>query len=72
MKCLQAIALLLVIVGAINWLLVGVFDFNLVHFIFSWSNIVEKIIYIVVGIAGVICIPMLKTKCCKPAKKDDQ
>ncbi|MCF6766705.1 DUF378 domain-containing protein [Thiotrichales bacterium 19S3-7] len=55
-----------------NWLLVGVFDFNLVHFIFSWSNIIERLIYVVVGIAGVLCIPMLKTKCCKPAKKDDQ
>ena len=70
MKCIQGISLLLLIIGAINWLLVGLLHFNLVTFLFSWGGVLENIIYIVVGIAGIICIPMLKTCCCpKKSKK---
>lgn len=70
MKCIKAIALLLVIIGAINWLLVGLFHFNLVTFLFGWGGILVNIIYIVVGISGIICISMLKSHCPKSSGAD--
>lgn len=42
----------LLIIGAINWGLVGAFDFNLVDYIFGVGSVVARIIYIVVGLAG--------------------
>lgn len=50
------IAVALVVVGAVNWGLVGLFDFNLVNLIFSAVPGLEKIVYIVVGVAGVYFI----------------
>lgn len=52
MKALNSIALTLVIIGAINWLLVGLFKFNLVDAIFGSLSVLTRIIYIIVGIAG--------------------
>lgn len=52
MKALNGIALTLVIIGAINWLLVGLFKFNLVDSIFGSLSVLTRIIYIIVGIAG--------------------
>ena len=52
MKALNGIALTLVIIGALNWLLVGLFEFNLVDAIFGSLSILTRIIYIIVGIAG--------------------
>lgn len=56
MKALYYITLTLVIIGALNWLLVGLFSFNLVDSIFGVASILSKIIYILVGISGIICI----------------
>ena len=52
MKALNCTALTLVIIGAINWLLVGLFKFNLVDAIFGSLSILARIIYIIVGLAG--------------------
>lgn len=52
MKALNGIALTLVIIGAISWLLVGLFKFNLVDAIFGSLSVLTRIIYIIVGIAG--------------------
>lgn len=56
MKTLYYITLTLVIIGALNWLLVGLFSFNLVDTIFMAGSILSRIIYILVGISGLICI----------------
>lgn len=58
---LNKFALALVIVGAINWLLVGLFEFDLVSTIFGGeamrdSSALSRIIYALVGIAGLYCI----------------
>lgn len=53
MKAINAIALTLVIVGCVNWGLVGLFNFNLVDTLFGTSSFLAKLIYIVVGIAGI-------------------
>lgn len=60
MKTLQSIALTLTIVGAINWGLIGLFDFNLVALIFGGEDsLFTKIIYIIVGICGIINMKLL-------------
>lgn len=63
----------LVLIGGLNWGLVGFFDFNLVSYLFVdlWPvPVVEKIIYDVVGVAAVVMLVMSfaccgKGKCCK-------
>ncbi len=52
MKFLNNLALTLVIIGALNWLLVGLFQFNLVDSIFGELSVLSRIIYVLVGIAG--------------------
>jgi len=57
MKILQRIALILTIIGALNWGLVGLFEFDLVATVFGSSdNMIAKIIYILIAIAGLINI----------------
>lgn len=55
-KSLNSITLILVIVGALNWLLVGLFEFDLVAAItgndFGETNAISRIIYVVVGLSG--------------------
>lgn len=58
MEILQKTCLVITIIGAINWGLIGIFDFNLVEAIFG-SNGISRIVYIIVGIAGLINIPLL-------------
>ena len=59
MKTINTIALILVIIGAINWGLIGFFDFNLVDTLFGVMTIVSRAIYILVGISGLWCIKLL-------------
>ena len=49
-------ALVLVIIGAINWALIGFFKFDLVAFIFGGLTVVTRIIYVIVGLAGLYLI----------------
>ena len=56
---MNIVALILMIVGALNWLLVGVFKFNLVTWIFGASSVVTAILYIFVGLGGIWGIVML-------------
>ncbi len=57
MKTLQRIALVLTIIGALNWGLIGFFDFNLVTSLFGdTNNVISRIIYSIIAIAGVINI----------------
>ncbi len=60
MQTLQKIALILVIIGAINWGLVGLFQFDLVAALFGDAeNIIARIIYVLIGICGIINIGIL-------------
>lgn len=52
MKTLDYIALILVAIGAINWGLIGFFDFDLVRVIFGDMTLVSRIVYALVGISG--------------------
>ena len=59
MKVIDTIALILVIIGAINWGLVGLFNFNLVDTIFGSMSVISRIIYALVGISGLWAIKLL-------------
>ncbi len=59
MKVIDKIALALVIIGAINWGLIGIFNFNLVAAIFGDMTVLSRIIYGLVGISGLWGIKLL-------------
>lgn len=63
MRFVNVLALLLVIVGAANWLLVGIARFDLVAAItgssFGETNVLSSIVYVLVGIAGLVLLPVL-------------
>ncbi len=56
MKAIDAIALILVIVGAINWGLIGFFRFDLVAAIFGNMTAMSRIIYALVGLSGLYAV----------------
>jgi len=53
---MDILALILAIVGCLNWALVGLFQFDLVAWLFGAGAILSRIIYVVIGLAGVWCI----------------
>ena len=56
MNIVQKIALTFTIIGALNWGLVGIFNFNLVDTLFGEGSVVSRIIYTIVAISGLINI----------------
>jgi uncharacterized membrane protein YuzA (DUF378 family) len=59
LKTVDTIALVLVLIGAINWGLVGLFSFDLVATIFGDMTTASRIVYTLVGIAGVYTLVSL-------------
>ena len=63
MHYMKAVALLLVIVGAVNWLLVGIAQFDLVAALtgdtFGETNAISSVVYILVGLSGIALLPTL-------------
>lgn len=53
MKVANIVALVLILIGALNWGLVGVFDFNLVDALFGEGSTLSRVVYILVGLAAV-------------------
>jgi hypothetical protein len=65
MNIIDWIAFILVIIGALNWALVGIFNFDLVAVIFGYTTIITRVIYTVVGVAGlymIASVAMMKPK----------
>ena len=57
---LDTVSLLLTIIGGVNWLLVGVFQFDLVAWIFGGqAALISRIIYTIIGAAALWCITLL-------------
>ena len=52
MKSLDVIAAILVVVGAVNWGLVGLLQFDLVATLFGDMSAISRIVYLLVGLAG--------------------
>ena len=59
METLQKTCLVVTIIGAIVWGLIGLFDFNIVTAIFGEASFMSKLIYTLVGITGLINIGIL-------------
>lgn len=60
MKIVDRIALILGIIGALNWGIVGLFRFDCVAFLFGGqTGAISRVIYTLVGLAGLWCITML-------------
>ena len=62
MKIIDKVALVLIIIGAINWGLIGFFKFDLVATIFGEMSVLSRIIYALVGISGLWGIKLLLVK----------
>lgn len=59
---MDRLSLLLVIIGAINWGLIGLFQFDLVAFLFGGqAALISRVLYTIIGAAGVWSISMLFT-----------
>lgn len=75
MKKVCLIALLLVIIGAINWGMVGLFNINLVSMVFGEMSNVSRIIYVVVGISAIYLLVgikcLIKSYCSKVTTEVD-
>jgi Uncharacterized conserved protein len=56
MKTLDYIALTLVVIGAVNWGLIGFFSFDLVRFIFGDMTLFSRIVYALVGVSGLYAL----------------
>ena len=60
---MDTIALIISIIGSINWGLIGLFQFDLVSWLFGGQDaILSRIVYGIVGLAGLWCITMLFRK----------
>ena len=58
MKWLDNTALAIVIIGAVNWLLIGIFRFDLVAFLFGNLSWLSRIVYALVGLCGLYLISL--------------
>lgn len=63
MKLLNCFCLTIAIIGAINWGLIGFFDFNLVSALFGDATMFSRIIYGLVGLSGLYLIGFYKYAC---------
>lgn len=59
MEMFQKVLLVVTIIGAVNWGLIGLMDFNLVTMIFGSASLLTRIVYTLVGICGIINIGLL-------------
>lgn len=59
MNTLYKIALVTSIIGCINWGLVGIFNFNLVEYLFGDESMLTRIVYILVLLSGLVNIGIL-------------
>jgi hypothetical protein len=59
LKALDIVALILIIVGGLNWLMVGALDFDLVAAIFGSMSAIARIVYVLVGLSAIYTLIML-------------
>ena len=59
MHTLYKVALVIATIGCLNWGLVGIFDFNLVEYLFGDGTLLTRIVYILVLISGLIQLGIL-------------
>ncbi len=62
-KMVHMITFILLVVGGLNWLLVGVADMNLVAMIFGGMPMIEKAVYVLVGLSAIYEVVIHKSTC---------
>ena len=67
---ITAITSILASIGAINWGLIGIFNFNLVTYLLGENTSLTKIVYVLVGISGLYSLIFLSRAICYPAVKN--
>ncbi|MCY6958236.1 DUF378 domain-containing protein [Clostridium brassicae] len=60
LNSIDKISFVLIIIGAINWGVIGLFDKNLVNLLFSFAPLVERLIYILIGLSAINTILFIK------------
>lgn len=68
MKIVNAVALALIIIGGINWGLVGFFEYNLVDGLFGEGSVVARVVYGLVGVAALWKLAVVVTRMTQSAK----
>lgn len=73
MSIINNVALILAIIGGLNWGAIGIFQFDIVAWVFGGQDsIISRIIYTLVGIAAVWCISLLfREEIVEPEKPDE-
>lgn len=59
MSVIQKVILAITIIGGINWALIGIFDFNLVTFIFMDNTTIARVVYTIIGLCAITNIALL-------------
>ena len=59
METLQKVLLVITIIGAVNWGLIGLLDFDLVAMLFGTASLLSRVVYTLVGICGIVNIGLL-------------
>ena len=61
MRAINTVTLLLLIIGGLNWGLVGLFGFDLVATIFGEMSVLSRIVYVLVGLSAIVqIVPLIK------------
>ena len=64
MKCMRCVVKLLLIIGALNWGLIGFFQYDLIGMIFGGQNMMgARVVFSIVGLAGVFALCCLFKNC---------
>lgn len=66
MNAMDYVAWLLIVIGGLNWGLVGAFKYNLVDKIFGVNSTISRIVYVLVGLAAVYSVLAVLMKMSKP------
>jgi hypothetical protein len=56
LSTLDWVAMILLVIGGLNWLLVGLFSFDLVAMIFGAGSMLARIIYVLVGLSAILVL----------------
>lgn len=59
METLQKVLLVITIIGAVNWGMIGLLDFDLVAMLFGSASLLSRVVYTLVGICGIVNIGIL-------------
>ncbi len=59
LNSLDIVAIILVVIGGLNWALVGIFNFDLVAAIFGDMSVVSRIVYILVGLSAIYLLAVM-------------